>query len=207
MITGETVSVDVLGSHASRHCRGVLSDSRLRNRTGNRGGNPTGNAEEVQHVLNYHDEHDARKRLSEASNRGHHEGNDGKNVNLSHKRQQEANKQRNENGKNVVKPVLNEIGNNGILAKEALRTCLLVDETNDEAHEQSSEHTAGAKLVHIKEHAALNSLGIHAHHVNADARKAGNHGTIALALLNRNVMRDDKGYEQADETKGVGVQG
>ena len=112
MVPGESVGIDVLRGQASSHGGSVFGNCGLRNGAGDRRSNPTGNTEEVQHVLNDHDEHNARQRLGEAGNRRHENLNRGEHVNLDDKGEDVADEKRNEHREDVIEPVLHEIWNN-----------------------------------------------------------------------------------------------
>ena len=206
VITAETVSVDILGRKAGSYQFCILSNSSLRNAAGNGGKHPAGDTEEVEHILQEHDHNDARCALCKTGNRLHEDLHHGKHIDLCNIGEQIGNGQADEDGRDVVEPVLNKVGDHTVLTKEGILGQQLVDDSHHQTDHHSSEHTACAELVHGNQRAAVHRLKVHAHHVGTDAGKACDHGAVFLFDLLQTVVGDHEYHEQTNQTKREGAQ-
>ena len=207
MVAAEAVGVDVLGLHAGSHHGCVFRDGSLGDGAGDGGEDPAGNAEEIEDILQEDDQHHAGSALGKAGDRLHNQLNHSEDVNLQDKGQQVAQEQADEDGDDVVEPVLDKVGDDAVLTEEGIFGHQLVDHIHQQAHKHGGEHAAGAELAEIHQGTAVHGLEVHAHHVGADAGKAGDEGAVFFVNLVQAVVGDNKDHKQADEAEGIGADG
>ena len=173
---------------------------------GDRSEHPAGDAEEVENVLQEGNHHHAGHGLGEAGNGLHEELDHGEDVDLQNVCEEEGDEQADEDGKNVVKPVLHEVRNHAVLTEKGELDHQLVNQSDNQANEHGCEHTAGAKLGQIHQVAAVHTDHVHTKHIGADAGKSGDHGPVLFLQLGQAVIGDDKDYKQSDHAEGIGAQ-
>ena len=207
MVTAESVGVNILGSHTGCHQGGVLRDGRLGDASCHGSEHPAGHAEEVEDVLQEYDEYHAGGALGKSGYRLHDNLHHGEYVDLQYVGKQVPHGQAQDNGNNIVKPVLDKIRKHAVLTEERELVHGFVHSRHQQTYHHGGEHAACAELGHSHQGAAFHGLEIHAHQESADSRKSGNHGPVFLADLVHTVVRDHIGHKQTDEAEGKGADG
>ena len=183
VIAAETVSIDVLGGQTGGNQLHIFCNGGLGDGTGNGGEHPARYAEEVEDILQENDQDDAGGALGKAGDGLHDDLHHGEHIDLCNVGKDITDGQADQNGQNIIEPVLDEVGDDAVLTEEGVVGHQLVDHRDHQAHHHGGEHTTCAKLAHGHQRAAVHRFKVHAHHVHTDTGEACDHGAVFFANL------------------------
>ena len=200
-VASNAVGVDIRRGKAGGICSHILGKGGLLDGLLDGREDPAGDAEEIEGVHDERNRNSARERLSKAGDGRQNDRNGAKDVNLKHVGEKPRNEKRQQDGDDVIEPVLDKVGDHAVLREERHASHALVDEAHDKAHNHGGEHTACAELGHLKNVTVFSDRRIHAQHEGAYTGETGNHAAVLAIFLNRDVVRNDKRHKQANETE------
>ena len=187
----------LVGGNASSDQLQVGGDNSQLDRLINRGKHPSGDTHGVDEALQEAEEHEADRRGQSTLQR-HKDGlHSTGNIDTGDLNDQPAARDQKHDWQQGVKPLTNEVGNDGILFEERELSERTKDQTNDNASEDGNEHTVGTvqgvALAHF-----LRRLRVDADHKEHHAREAREDALLTEALFLAVVKGDQEGGHQAD---------